>query len=391
MKQMERNSIEGHTKSPETAIRTGEKARETISQAHQTLAKADALLGQRPPRTSAEQVLNARRLRLTTWMKRFSLIGALAAGAAGVRVGAEHMGDAAQGVAERTGHAIRGLGDMQPIRIDLGGSAEEVEAIPAPLPEMVVDPSSEMPLAITINDSDGSSEADATVHEESYFDREQRQAEILRESALLIADELQAEGFFEHDQTASGFNAAVEARLLALNITGAGPLETAQRTIIERYKGIVRDQAGHDIEGALRMARTVNSAFGGIDTYALALEHHRPDLAAETASRTLSSYRENVHDIRADAEHTYEDPEEQTDALNRTRREMVRDIFSESHATEVPEVLRHLDREERRGLATALDAEIASLETDVASSDNPSLREEQRRQLEQLQSGRRDL
>lgn len=383
MKSVEWGSQERIATTPERSVPNPEQARETVSQARLALTKANELLGSDRPKTSAEQVLSARRLRLTTWMKRFSLIGALATSATGLKMGAERLGDIAQEGAVQTGHAIRALGDIRPAEVTFEAPTNTAETLPMPLPELLSTPSSESPLAITINDPEDAG-ADATVHEESEFDREQR---ILRESSLLVADQLESEGFFEHDQTASGFEGAVAARLAAMGITGDGPLETAQRIIINQYKETVREHAQHDVEGALRMANRVNSAFGGIDIYALALEHNRPDLAAETASNMITDYHTGLNEIRTASD--YDDADERNDAMERSRYELLRDLFPAEHASGTPEVLRHLDQNQRHEVASAIDAQVTSLRGELTEEGMSDYRRDQiREELERLQAER---
>lgn len=389
MKKSESGSIQEISKRPERGSSGQEKTREAIVRAQQTLQKTDALIGNTPPRTPAERRLYASRTKLMTWLKRLSLVGAVGFGHAGLYAGAERAGDALHEGVTSIGHTLSALGNIQPIRVDFGAPEEQVEeASPQAqdMPTLVA--TNGTPLEITINDP---GVPDATVHDEDATQSlEERQNQILRESALLIADELQSEGFFTHDHNVTEFTASVRERLRAMGITDEGSVEQAQFAIRERYRTLIQERAQHDVEGALHMADKVNGAFGGIDTYTLVLEHRRPDLAADLVSRELSSYREDIRDIRTNDWYE-DDPEGRTEALSRARRDMVRDIFSEPHSDQVPEVLRHLDRDERRGLATALDAEIASLEAELEDPNLTFRREETRQRLEQLQLSRRSL
>ncbi len=389
MKKSEWRPTEEMPKRPDKVTPGLEKTTEAMARAQGILQKADALIGKTPPRTPAERRLHASRTKLMTWLKRLSLVGAIAGGQAGLYAGAERAGDALREGVASIGHTLGALGNIQPIRVDFGTPEEQVEEASPQIPDMpTLTATNGTPLEITINDPDA---PDATVHDEDAAQSpEERQRQILLESALLIADELQSEGFFTHDHNVTEFTTSVRERLRAMGITGEGPVEQAQFAIRERYRSLVQERAQHDVEGALQMANKVNGAFGGIDTYALALEHHRPDLAADTASRTLSSYREHMRDIRTDTEYA-DDAQGRTEALDRARRNMVRDIFSESHSDEVPEVLRHLERDERRGLATALDTEIALLEAELVDPNLTFSREETRRRLDLLLSSRRSL
>lgn len=390
MKRLESRSGGEVIKRPGEGTHKSEDAKEAIARARQALQRADTLIGKTTPRTHAERDLHASRTKLMVWLRRLSLVGTIAAGQTGLYAGAEYAGEALRDGAVAIGRSIGGLGNMRPTRIDFEASDETLED-PMINQDQREPSSADNPTPETADIFNVPFEPDATMPTERTISPEERENQILRESALLRADELQTEGFFERDHNVNEFTASVRERLRAMGITGAGNVEQAQFIIRGRYRELVQERARHDVEGALRMARRVNGAFGGIDTYALALDHHRPDLAAETASDIFSSYRENIQSIRTDTWYA-DDPERRADDLNDERRRMIRDIFSESHPNEVPEVLRHLNRDERRTLAIALDAEIASLEAVLADPETLSyLREETRQQLQRLQSHRRSL
>lgn len=359
---------EGGQGKQEGVVLRPEQRREAIMRAQQSLKKADALLGATPAKTSAERHLTIARTKLTVWLKRLSLVGAIAAGQGGLYAGAERAGDALHEGAVTIGNAIGSLGDIKPIQIDFG-APEEINENAAPQTQEIPVPATgdNSILQITINDPGEGYEPDATVHEDANVSPEEREQQILQESALLIADELQSEGFFGHDHNVTEFTASVRDRLSAMGITGEGPVQQAQFRIRERYRQLIQERAEHDVEGALSMANKVNGAFGGIDTYALALEHNRADLAAGIASETLSSYRDQVREIRTDTQYA-DDPEQRTDELSHARRDLIRDVFSQTHPDQAIETVRHLSQDERHQLASAVDAEIASLEAEAASA-----------------------
>lgn len=370
---------------------TPEVQREAVRHAKDTLAKTDQLLGKKPARTSAERTLSAQRLRLATWLKRFGFLGAIAAGNAALYAGADYAGQRLNQSVNQLGRTIGSLGDIQPIQIEFTAPAEEStnSPTPEPAPPTMITPEGGSPMQITINDPavDGGSETDSTVHED-FLTQQERRDTILRESAILIADELQQANYFGNTKTVSEFREEVRSRLAAMGITDEGSLETAQRIAVNRAREVINEQAEHDIEGAMRAGKNVNVAFGGIDTYHLAVSHNRPDLAAELTSEDVSRYRRDMRSIRSDSDYA-DDPEGRQEELNRRRRDFIRDVFPNQDSSHASDVVRHLDRGEREQIASALDEEIRARQRaldEPGNSDSPILRE----QLERLR-GQREL
>ncbi len=344
-----------------------ERAREPIARAQQVIGKADALLGDATPRTVAERHLAAQRAKLVTWLKRFGLLGAIAAGNAGLFAGAEYAGNALHDGAVAIGNGIRSLGDIHPIQVEFVGSDNvnlDQEDVPHPDPGYVSWPEQgTVTSEITINDPedpfatvDGGT--DATVHQESEYDRQQR---IARESALLLADQLEAEGFFNQAHTASDIMRLLEARMREMGFTSGHDFETARLIVQNRARELVHDRADENIEDAMRMADRVNESMGGVDRYALALEHHRPDLAASVASDSIHLFAQDVRDLQRDPEYAH-DPEGRVRIASESRSSMLYSLLGDRSSDDIAEVARHLSRSDKRELASALDAEIASLE-----------------------------
>ncbi len=354
-------------KTPDQKFVRKEISPETVVRARSALQKADAVLGSQPPRTAAERHLALQRDHLMTWLKRFGLMGAIVGGHMGLFAAAERAGDALHEGVVAVGGAIRSLGDIQPIRVEFGGVPEaSTERGDAPVhePAYVSWPEQGPVPAVIINDSsdpfaEPDAGPDATLSQESDDDRERR---ITNESAQLLVDQLETEGFFDQAHTPSGIEALLEARMREMGRTSPYDFEQARLVVRNRAHERVRDRADENIEEALRMADRVNDSMGGIDTYDLALRHHRPDLAAERASRSIAAFTRDVRDLGRDPEYA-DDPEGRTSILNQTRTGLLRDFFGGSHADDAPEVIRRLSRADQRELANAIDAEIASLES----------------------------
>ena len=369
MKHPEQKRVESLPRPSEQPISAQEKTREAIARTQQTLQKADRLLEAQAPRTAAERMLSASRSQVMNWLKRTALLGALtAAGYNGMSQGAEHLGDAAHEAAVSVGHAIGGLNEMRPSRVEDETPAtiptETHQEIAPQIQEETPTTGTTLPqMEIAIDDPGVTPDADvAEVHDATMSDMD-RQEHIESESAQLIVDQLQQEHFFNQVHSPSELRHAITERLHALRISGDRAVEQTVGIIRQQLRETVQERAQTDVDGAFRMARNMQQIGGVVDPYAFALEHNRPDLAAETVTDTVSSYRENVDAIHADTD--YENEDERTEAIQTEQQSLIRDVFSGTHQEAIPEVLGHLTSAERETLATALNANIT--DPDLAS------------------------
>ncbi len=364
-----RNRLE-LTSSEGTVVRPGnsekkDAAHAALRRAEATLAQGEKLAQSVPqPRTKAEHRLTSATAKLRLFMQGLGLIGALGVGGAAVHEGAGRAGEELQRQAVTVGNTVRSI--LNPRLFDTDQSASP-DTFPTPPPqnqdqaEHVSWPDD---IEATPVDAAQSSNLDATVSSGDTTPQEQRQQTII-ESAFQLADEFQNENLLTQIQTPTAFQSVLEQRLTEMGITNAGEIETARLAIAQRYRERIQERADQDIVGALRDADSFNSVFGTFDTYQLALQHNRTDLAAVRASQHISDYSNNLRDTRRDSSYA-DDEDSRRGALSDLQRDLVRTVFPEQQSDRASETVRHLSREDRRQLAQALDGQITDLERDTS-------------------------
>lgn len=357
-------------KSPEgKVLRPGSEQKDA---AQTVLQRAEAALAQGEelarsvarPRTKAEHRLTSATAKLRLFMHGLGLIGALGVGGAAVHEGAERAGEELQRQAVTVGNTVRSILNPRLIDTDQSAHPDTLSAPATSNQDRAGYVSWTEDLEIAPTDAAQSINSDATVPSSDITSQEQHQQTII-ESAIQLADEFQSEDLLAHIRTPTAFQSVLEQRLNEMGITGTGNVETARLAITQRYREQIQEEADQDIEAALRKADHFNAVFGTFDTYQLALQHNRTDLAAERATRHLSDYSDNLRDIRRDSSYA-DDEEGRRSALSDLQRDLVRTIFPAQQSDRASETLRQLSREDRHQLAQALDGQITDLERDTS-------------------------